>query len=226
MFPVRTIFWAAIAITLAIILNHIILFQVNASMEGGLPEFVYWRFNINGEANIPTWYSTALLLLVAQAAFGVHLLRRQAGQALAPGLVHVLGRYFWLGFGLVYVFFSLDEAALVHELFDKLGAPKWVFFYAPGAFLYVSGCLLYFFRVEKDQRSVRNWVLGGLLVYVIGGVGLEWVGYHYQLHLHEPLLQIEIVFEELFEFTGTAMVLAGCLTALNEALAHWLPAQP
>ena len=113
-------------------------------------------------------------------------------------------------FGLVFGLLSLDEAARLHETCDC--ALKWVYIYAPLGCLFFAFCVRHFARIPAP--SPRYWILGGLLVYALGGLGGEWVS-----HLLNPLphafQQAEFVFEEGLEMLGAILVLSGCWTELN-----------
>jgi len=121
---------------------------------------------------------------------------------------------FWLVFGGMYCFLSIDEAAMIHEIIDQTTSVKWIFVYAPivGSFFLV--CAYYFLIVRKDERILRNWVIGGLIVSAVGGIGAEWVAY--AMNLKYAFRMIEYVVEEGFELIGSTMVFMGCLYELND----------
>lgn len=110
----------------------------------------------------------------------------------------------------------MDEAASIHELSRNVLQVEWVFVYAPFAGAFFMACVCHLFRSEN--RSLRNWILGGLLVYAAGGLALE------SLYLTGQLSpwgkRVEIVVEEGLEMIGTIMVLTGCLRELNRLKAR------
>ena len=101
----------------------------------------------------------------------------------------------------------------MHEIFDQLNLEKWIFIYAPLAGLFFLVCLYYFAVIRGKDSALRNWVIGGLVVYAIGGLVCEWV--NYTIPLRYAMKQIEYVAEEGLEMIGTTMVLTGCLQELN-----------
>lgn len=90
---------------------------------------VHNRFDLDAEANIPTWFSTTCLFEVSLVSFLIHCScrRNPAGTSF---------RWFWLIFSATYCFLSLDEAARIHEISDDVFHVKWIYVYAPvfGAF--------------------------------------------------------------------------------------------
>ena len=166
------------------------------------------RFNLNEEANIPTWYSTVLLFSVSLSSLFIYLFENK-----------VVGRdhswhLFWLGFGAAYCFLSLDETARFHEIIDAKTSIKWVLVYAPFAWIFFIICTIYFVVIRNDNKSLRNWVLGGMIIYALGGLVSELID-HLFYPLSPALQQVEFVLEEGPEMVGTIMVLMGCLQELR-----------
>ncbi|MBN1829946.1 MAG: hypothetical protein JW884_12495 [Deltaproteobacteria bacterium] len=192
----RSIFVLLLSVVLLLIFMHFV--------SRNLSPVLYDRFNMDAEANIPTWYSTVLLFSVALASLNIYLSNK------AKRYDESLWRFFWLGFSAAYCFFSIDEAARIHEILDDLKIIKWIVVYAPicGLFLIVS--MYYFAVIRKDDRQLRNWVIGGLFTYVFGAIVAE--GFSCLLYPLPPTMQhIEFVIEEGCELAGTIIVLMGCL---------------
>lgn len=192
MIPARKLFFWLAAIAIFLLLMHFCSGKASAPFHD--------RFDLDAEANIPTWFSTVLLFAISMSSILIYRLSPKDRPA----------QSFWLIFSLIYGFFSLDEAARIHELIDP--ALKWVYVYAPlfGAFFFVCAC-----HFGKDgPPSPRRWILGGLMVFALGGMGGEWVS-----HLLNPLpyglQQLEFVFEEGLEMLGSILVLVGCWMELN-----------
>jgi len=78
-----------------------------------LPESLAgYKFNLDKEGNVPTWYSTILLYSVAICALLIYFsydISYKSNYSL---------RYFWLGFSLCYGFLSFDEGAHIHEMIN------------------------------------------------------------------------------------------------------------
>ena len=176
------------------------------------PESVSWtianRFNLDGEANIPEWYSAVLLFSVSLSSLAVYVLGRKGVDGNRPW------NGFWLAFAGVYCFLSLDECARMHEIFDSATSLKWVYAYAPFAAIFFVVCVFYFTTIRHGERRVRNWVLGGLIVYALGGLVSEFIGYIFR-PLPHAMQQMEFVIEEGLEMIGAIIVLMGVLQELQ-----------
>jgi hypothetical protein len=167
------------------------------------------RFNLDQEANIPTWYSTVLLFLVSMCSLTIYFY----GTTLLSQSDR--WRSFWILMSSVYCFLSLDEAARLHELIDKHTSLKWVYVYAPFGAIFFLLCVFYLFSVRNNDRTLRIWLLGGLLLYATGGLFAEYYSYYFG-PLSPILQQVEFVLEEGLEVLGTIMVLMACFTELNQ----------
>lgn len=205
--PDNKLFTVLICITIGLLAVYTFLVIVGSRIEGGFPEILVDRFDIDKEANIPTWFSTIFLFSVAETSFLIYRLNVR----LSPK--RSFHRVFWLIFAGMYCFLSIDEAAVIHEIIDQTTSVKWVVVYAPVVGSFFLLCAYYFLVLRKDERVLRNWVIGGLLIYGLGGIGAEWVAY--SIELKYALRMIEYVVEEGFEMTGTVMVLMGCLYELR-----------
>jgi cytochrome bd-type quinol oxidase subunit 2 len=183
--PARRVFWVLLAVSFVLVLMHF------SGMD---------HFDLDQEANFPTWYSSSLLLAVSFVSLGIYAIRRGT---------HTSSK-FWLVFSAVYCFLSVDEAAVVHEALQTPRLP-WMLFYAPLAAAFFAYCA--YALVRGENRTLRNWILGGLLVYALGGLVSQAISYS---HLLPPAVQhFEPVVEEFLEMTGSILVLTGCLEELE-----------
>ncbi|OJX48153.1 MAG: hypothetical protein BGO78_12835 [Chloroflexi bacterium 44-23] len=205
--PVYKIFWASIATTILLLALHS-FFVIYAHFSNLVfAEFLVQRFNLNAEANLPTWYETILLFSISACSFFLYHLVKQTSAT------QFYWRKFWLFFGSLYLLLSLDEAAQIHELIDRFSRVKWVYVYAPimGTFFLV--CLYYFFVARSKDHALRNWIIGGLIIYALGGLLVDWVELTFILPY--AWSQITSLAEEGLEMLGSSMVLTGCLMEVN-----------
>ncbi len=182
------------------LLSIVVLLVLMHFFTGKAPSILHDRFDLDAEANIPTWFSTVLLFAVSMSSFRIFQLSPEDRPS----------RNFWLFSAGVYAFLSLDESARFHEIIDH--TVKWVYVYAPLGFAFFVACACYFIRVQPS--SLRNWILGGMIVYALGGLGGEFASYWFR-PLPQGLQQAEFVFEEGLEMIGSILVLMGCLTELH-----------
>lgn len=188
----------------------LIIISMNFFPES-LSKLIANRFSLNAEANIPTWFSTILLFSVSLSCLFIYFLMRNG---IEPD--HSW-RVFWLGLAGVYCFLSMDEAARFHEMVTGALSVKWVYIYAPFALIFLLVCSFYFFVIRKSCVSLRNWVMGGMVMFIFGGLVLEFFSHRFS-PLPSVLQKIEFVLEEGFEMMGTIMVLRGCLGELQRLL--------
>lgn len=144
-----------------------VLAEFAAARDPGLswPPF----FSLSYEQNLPTWYASAALLLVARALADVlgRLSPTRTPRALRLGF-HVLA----LGF----VYLSLDEAAELHEHAASLyvGHGALYFGWVVPASILVAGlglAFVPFLRALPAEPRRAFLIAGG--VYVLGAVGME-----------------------------------------------------
>jgi len=160
--------------TLAIATAVIAALGVGAEIAGhvaGLPRRWVGLCSLSYEANLPTWYSSVLLLLCAQQLAGI---ARDAG---ARG---DRWRRHWWGLAIGFVAMSIDEVAEVHEelsgLFDFRGAVHgaltfgWVI--PAGALVAAIGVAYLRFLLALPADLRRRFLIAGAL-YVGGAVAME-----------------------------------------------------
>lgn len=190
----RALLVTLLAIAGGLALAHVVLSLTDIQILIGY-------FDVNQESSIPTWWSSiqllalsVLLALVARANSD-----RDRGYR----------RVFWVG-SAIAAFFSADEMAMLHEriigaLYPYDAIPRftgnngiWIFVYGVVGIVILSLImpgLIRFVRTEK-RASIRLFVGGGL--FVLGGVGVEAVGYY----VDPPLGLVE----ETLEIVGVALM--------------------
>jgi hypothetical protein len=192
----RRLFRLLLLVVLMLLALHFFPKRLSATIDD--------RFNLDAEANIPAWYSTVLLFSVSLSSFSVYILAQKGRGRELPW------RWFWLVLGAAYCFLSLDEAARLHEIIDTETSVKWTFVYGPFAGVFFLLCVFYFAGIRRADKGLRNWILGGLIVYALGGLISETIGHFF--HPLPPMWQrLELVCEEGLEMVGTILVLRGCL---------------
>lgn len=173
-------------------------------------------FDLDEEANLPTWFSSLLILVAA-----VLLARIAADASRGNGAAH----YWWVlaaGFALM----SIDEVAMVHELFNDpqrissasrsspLLTYTWVVPYA----LLVAGLGIYFVRflaLLPLATRIRFIVAGG--VYVGAALGLEFIeGFVVRLQGHDSIEDsLLTTMQELLEISGVILFIDALLRHLD-----------
>jgi len=157
--------------------------------------FYTQMFNLDEEQNLPTWLSSAQFLAVGVAAAALAT-RTEARERLAS-----------LVLAAVFVYFSLDEAALVHEKLaehvreELEGVPKLPILYAPiGAACAVAVWIL--LPVVRRRLGTRVAFVGGFALIVVS-LFLDAADIQ---SLDVPSFRPFIIAEESAELAGTALL--------------------
>ena len=138
-------------------------------------------FDLEEEANIPTWYSSAALLMCAGLLAVIAAAKKGSG-----------GRYSgrWYGLSFIFLLMSVDESATLHEkvgvaiskVFDTGGLLYYAWVIPAAAFLVIFGLayLGFFAALPTDTK----WLfLGAGALYVGGALALEMAeGLHNDLY--------------------------------------------
>ena len=179
--------------------------------------FSDWKrgtFDLDGEANIPTWFSSIQLFLIG-AVFLPMTRRQEAHHIFRPLLLSIVGAGF--------IFLSLDEAARIHETITRsLRHVEWIPRFKGDHGIWVafyltigSGIALASWRdglaMWRFSRSAALAMITGIGVYVLGGVGLEVISYQFLLDGTPQLYRAEVALEEFMEMAGASLVLYGAL---------------
>lgn len=183
-------------------------------------------FDQDGEANIPSWFSSVLFLLIALVFW---LKSRQ------PSLHAMPAPWFFRLGGLGFTFLSLDEVASLHERITAVLKPVaavprfkgehgiWIFVYALIAVALFCLCFRTVRALWQRYRRPSLWMAGGMAVMVAGGMALEAASYEFLRDGSWPrLYAAEVALEEFLEMFGSSLVLYGAMLMLidSEPPAH------
>jgi len=166
-------------------------------------------FDPSREANVPTWFSSSLLLAsaVALAAVGVRL--REAGSA---------GARWWL-LAAVLCLASLDETANLHELsrqarrqFQPGFGQLWVLFLGPPALVFVAAYVRF---IARHAHPVRRAFALGAALFVGGALGVEAVEIVLERRQSGALaIALTMLAQEVLELLGAVVLLHASLSRL------------
>ena len=157
--------------------------------------------DLNGERNLPTWFSSGILLAAAALLGGL------AADTERPH------RRAWVFLSIVFVYLSLDEAASIHEMSN---APLRALLHAGPALYFpwiIGGLALAGIVLAVEWRMLRAlpprtavaFVVSGA-VYVAGAVGFEELAAPlYARHAHPVVQAALLVAEESLEMIGVAL---------------------
>ncbi len=173
-----------------------------------------WRihelFDLDNEANIPTWFSTLQLALTGLFTLCIGF---NQNYAKPPSKASIIT----LGIGFLYL--SMDEAASIHEKITLIFHNNpWVPYFdgVHGIWIVVYGCtaillsLIFhrdIFRFFKYFPKIAIIFLLAMLTYLAGAGGAETITYFY-IDRNNPFAYIfEVITEEFLEMLGVSILL-------------------
>ncbi|AEG92761.1 candidate membrane protein [Ramlibacter tataouinensis TTB310] len=181
------------------------------------------RFYLDQEGNVPTWFSSLLLLISALLLGLIAGLKQRARDRFHAQ---------WLLLALLFLGLSLDESASFHEVlinpmvkaFDLRGVLRFGWVIA-GA-LFAVAVLLYYLRFlgSLPARTRALFLVSGGL-YVLGAVGMEMVGGYFFIEPETAGIagadlvpyMVAMTLEETLEMTGILVFIHTLLDYLKSS---------
>jgi hypothetical protein len=179
-------------------------------------------FDLDGEANIPTWFSSGQLLAIAIALWAVAFYRHKPARP---------SRAFLLTLGTVFLLLSADEVVQLHEGITGLLGSRYLDWVPTMlgahriALLLLLGISLVAFRiVYPDLKAAWRWsrkgcvvAIVGCCVVVLGGCVLESIAYRF-LQPGSLAYKLEVSVEEFLEMLGATLILHSVTTFALDSL--------
>lgn len=204
----------AVLLVLASIASQMVRFGLKPERFHGLIHLFY----VDVENNLPTFFSSALLLISALLVLAIAVLKR-AQQA--PFAGH------WAVLSGAFLFLAIDEAASLHELLvgplrallgeHARGALhfSWVVVGLLAAVLF-AGLFLRFFRHLPWRTRLRVALAAGL--FLAGALGVEMIGGSYLARHGKPDFTYTMIatLEESLELAGSILFIHTWLTYLAD----------
>jgi len=204
--------------------QYLRLFPNSYHISGPLQEFFLdlfiQKFDVNTESNIPTYYNTLILVIIAVLAFVIASVKRAQKDKY---------RNEWFLLAIVFLIMSIDEASVIHEKFsillksmpnvDGLFAYKWVI---GGIFVVlVLGLLFLRFFLHLDNRNKILLFLSSA-IYLTGALGSEMISGRYQAMYGTKNFTYSAMttFEESFEWFGITLMIFTLLTYMQAHLSE------
>jgi len=160
-------------------------------------------FDLDGEANLPTWVTSTLFSIAGFLAIGIYTLKNK-------------DKSFWLVLGLCCLFISMDEIAQIHEYISVITQVKWIYFYAPIGAIAIIFLLSSASKGWKENARLKI-IMGGVALGFIMAVGLETISHFGLASLWQ---KVEYMLEEGAEMLGAGMILIGCLQEVVARSGH------
>jgi len=172
-------------------------------------------FDLDQEGNVPTFYaSTSLLFCGALLGVIAAAKRRQQSKDFV----------YWLFLSTVFVFFSVDESASLHERlitpFRESFSTSGIFYYAwviPYGCFVILMAAIYIRFVLALPKKIRFLFVLSASVFVAGAIGGEFIGGYWCESYGVDNLAYGIItmFEESFEMIGVLIFIHALLSYLS-----------
>lgn len=212
--PRRVAWWLTGIIAVLTVLSVSEQYVIHIMDRADLEEYLI-AFDLDAEANLPTWYSSLALFACAAVLAVIGWRTKQRG-----------GRYVghWRALSGIFMFLSLDELAQLHEHLGHLHEiwhTHGLFYFAwviPG-FFFVLLVGLAFLRFLAHLPAATRWrvVVAGL-VYVTGALGVEALGgwRAETMGMNNMTHSLIATVEEVMEMAGVACFLVALLRYMEE----------
>lgn len=166
-------------------------------------------FDLSTDTSIPTWFSSVQLLLCSLFLFLIYKFKVKDKDRF---------RVHWLGLSIIFLIFSIDEVATIHEKLGERLADRflgdtsgllhygWVVF--GGLFVAVVALLYVKFIQHLPDKSKFMFILS-IAVFLIGALGIEMFSGNYsETHGSWNLgYALWTAAEEFFEMAGISLFL-------------------
>jgi hypothetical protein len=218
--------------TVGAILGTVIVLLVLADVAGQLSTYYFGHpavlglvelFDLDTEANMPSWYSASVLLICSGALAVIATAKRQLADRFA---------WHWAGLAAGFLYLSADEEAGIHEIIGPLfaGAGRWLTVHVSEYFRYLAAYPVYTwvlpacaaaaiigvaytkFLFALPRRTAVLFVLSAA-IFLGGSVGVEVIGARHVLLYgqHDPVYGALVILEESMEMSGIALFLVTVL---------------
>ncbi len=174
--------------------------------------------NLSFESNIPTWYSSVLLFSCSLILAWITVVRTAQSDT---------NRKHWTGLAIVFLYLSMDEAAVIHELINPILTEAYDFqgilFFSwviPFGIFVIVFFISYLGFLRRLPARYRLSFLASGAVYVGGALGTEFgIAYWYDLHGGDNLVYgLLNVIQESMEILGATMFCNALLAYVCEQL--------
>ena len=189
----------------------VFLYLINWSLGQPFP-FLTQLVNLDGEANLPAWYSSMQLLLVS-SMLAIFLSRKFNKNNMESWALLILC--------LIFAILSLDEIASIHEwlgdasdallpggsrkntLFSETGI--WMFLIGIPFSVFLISLIFYFKRYFKNRSHIKNKYFIGLIIFIGSATGIEIISNFVSITGITRIIQTSC--EELGEMVGVTFIL-------------------
>lgn len=191
--------------------------------------------DLDAEGNLPTWFSSFQLALIAISFWALASRVRETGRP---------SRRFLKTCGGFFLLLSIDETAMFHERITASVGSRYVDWLPAYLTAHIGSAIVCAFVVAAcvagayphlrglwilSRRAMLIGLAGGV-VYLTGGALLETIGYKMlSAGVSLSLYRVEVAFEEFFEMLGASLILYAvllfCCLVAEKQRSRRLPSQ-
>lgn len=172
--------------------------------KGGLNQKIIQFFNFDTEANLPTFFSSLLLLFNGLLLAFIGFAEKQKNLKYLP----------WIGLSIIFIFLSLDEIITIHEhlvsisrgFFNASGYFHFAWVIPYGIIFLVLGVVYVKFLLRLPKQILILFIVAAV-VFVSGAIGMELIsGKQVSMHGKSNLnYHLMYTLEELLEMVGSTI---------------------
>jgi uncharacterized Tic20 family protein len=171
-------------------------------------------FSLSAESNVPTWYSSSLLLACSFLLAVIAATKKREGARYARH---------WGALAVIFLYLSIDEASQIHELLNNLWDLHSILYFSwviPFGILVLVFAIVYLPFLFHLPPRTRIRVASAGVIYVGGALGVELIlGYWADVHGDETFGYTLIDWvEESMEILGASLFCSALLEYLGTAV--------
>lgn len=200
-------------------------FPTSFDMHGAIQEFgvdlLMHSFYTDSEANVPTYFNTIILFIPS-------ILLAMIG--LSKISINDKFKFHWIGLAIIFLYLSMDEAAVIHEKlikpmrslvnFESYGGVFYFAWVIPGiaaVLLFIVTYLHFFLHLENKYKFL---FFISLAIYVSGIIGGEMLSGHFAgtVGLRNFTYAVYTSIEESLEWIGASLTIYSLLKYMQQYL--------
>jgi hypothetical protein len=177
----------------------------------GKDRYIIDKLSLDNEYNIPTWYSSILLLICSALTGLLFLLKIKEVDS---------SKFYWIGLSVIFFLLASDEMLVLHEqIISPLrnllntGGFLYMAWIIPAVLLGIFFLVAYYkFLFSLPRQTLIYFIVSGI-IYVSGALGLEAISGKIITELGENTLEYSLVtqFEEILEISGVLLFIYALL---------------
>jgi hypothetical protein len=162
-------------------------------------------FLVTSESNVPTWFSSTQFVLAAMACMWVGRSDPRAGRS-------------WLLLGLVFLFFSFDEVAMIHERLEAHGSED-LFQFGIEPLIGLAVIAIFYRAMQSVPERTRRFLLAAIVALIASQACSAAASKLYGEDGSGAGFDTLAILEEVFKFlTGTFALVAALDAGAAELL--------